>query len=247
MGRGTKVIVVMPAYNAVKTLQETYEAIPKECVDQIILVDDASYDATFRQATKLDLIAIRHLHNLGYGGNQKTCYTEALRRGADIVIMLHPDGQYDPSLIPQIIAPIAQGRADVVLGSRMQDRRAALAGRMPLYKFVANLFLTACENVVFHRRLSEYHSGYRAFSRRFLETVPFQRNANDFVFDQEILAQAVAFGFTIAEIPITTRYFKEASSISLAGSIRYGLKTLWLLVRFLGHRWRIVRSRLFVP
>ncbi len=241
------VIVVMPAYNAVKTLKETYEAIPKECVDQIILVDDASYDATFRQAQKLDLIAIRHLHNLGYGGNQKTCYTEALRRGADIVIMLHPDGQYDPALIPRIIEPIARGRADVVLGSRMQDKRAALAGHMPLYKFFANQFLTACENLVFRRRLSEYHSGYRAFSRKFLETVPFQRNSNDFVFDQEILAQAVAFGFRIAEIPIATRYFKEASSISLAGSTRYGLKTLWLLVRFRCHQWRLARSRLFVP
>ena len=241
------VIVVMPAYNAVKTLKETYEAIPKECVDQIILVDDASYDATFRQAKKLDLIAIRHLHNLGYGGNQKTCYTEALRRGADIVIMLHPDGQYDPSLIPQLIEPIARRRADVVLGSRMLDPRGALAGGMPRYKFIANRFLTTCENFVFHRCLAEYHSGYRAFSRRFLETVPFQRNSNDFIFDQEILAQAVAFGFTIAETPISTRYFREASSISLAGSLKYGVQTLWLLVRFQCHRWRIVRSRLFVP
>ncbi len=247
MMKSSTVIVVMPAYNAVKTLKETYAAIPKECVDQIILVDDASYDATFRQAQKLDLIAIRHLHNLGYGGNQKTCYTEALRRGADIVIMLHPDGQYDPALIPRIVEPIAKGRADVVLGSRMQDKRAALAGRMPLYKFFANQFLTACENLVFRRRLSEYHSGYRAFSRTFLETVPFQRNSNDFVFDQEILAQAVAFGFRIAEIPIATRYFKEASSISLMGSARYGLKTLWLLVRFQCHRWHLVTGRLFVP
>ncbi len=242
-----KIIVVMPAYNAAKTLRETYEAIPKDEVDEIILVDDASHDATLHRAQKLDLLAIRHPHNLGYGGNQKTCYTEALRRGADIVIMLHPDGQYDPHLIPQILQPLTEGKADVVLGSRMLDQRGARAGGMPLYKFVANIFLTTVENWVFGLRLAEYHSGYRAFSRRFLEGVPFMRNANDFVFDQEILAQAVWFKFRIAEIPITTRYFKEASSISLRGSLVYGLKTLWLLVRFLLHRWRLAPSRLFQP
>ena len=242
-----KIIVVMPAYNAAKTLRETYEAIPKEEVDEIILVDDASHDATLRHAQKLDLLAIRHPHNLGYGGNQKTCYTEALRRGADIVIMLHPDGQYDPRLIPEIVQPIKEGRADVVLGSRMLDKRAALAGGMPLYKFVANVFLTGVENLAFGRRLSEYHSGYRAFSRAVLEGVPFMRNANDFIFDQQMLAQAVHFGFRIAEIPITTRYFKEASSISLRSSLWYGLQTVWLTVRFRLHRWHLVSSRLFVP
>ena len=245
--RRHKIIVVMPAYNAAKTLRETYDAIPKDEVDEIILVDDASHDATLRHAQKLDLLTIRHPHNLGYGGNQKTCYTEALRRGADIVIMLHPDGQYDPRLIPEIVEPIKAGRADVVLGSRMLDKRAALAGGMPLYKFVSNIFLTTVENVIFARELSEYHSGYRAFSRRFLEGVPFMRNADDFNFDQQILAQAVGFGFRIAEIPITTRYFKEASSISLRASLLYGLKTLWLMIRFLLHRWHLVRSRLFLP
>ena len=247
MTRGQKIIVVMPAYNAAKTLRETYEAIPKDEVDEIILVDDASHDATLRQAKKLELLAIRHRHNLGYGGNQKTCYTEALRRGADIVIMLHPDGQYDPRLIPEIVQPITDGRADVVLGSRMLDKRAALAGGMPLYKFASNIFLTAVENAILRRELAEYHSGYRAFSRRFLEGVPFLRNSNDFIFDQEILAQAVAFGFRIAEIPITTRYFKEASSISLQASLLYGFQTLWLMMRFALHRCRMARSRLFLP
>ena len=237
----------MPAYNAAKTLRETYEAIPQDDVDDIILVDDASYDQTLRRAQKLDLLAIHHPHNFGYGGNQKTCYTEALRRGADIVIMLHPDGQYDPRLIPQIMQPIKDGKAEVVLGSRMLDPRAARAGGMPLYKFVSNIFLTTLENAVFGLRLAEYHSGYRAFSRKFLEGVPFMRNANDFVFDQQILAQAVQFGFRITEIPITTRYFKEASSISLRDSLVYGLQTLWLLVVYRLHRWRVIRSRLFVP
>ena len=244
--RRHRIIVVMPAYNAAKTLRETYEAIPKDEVDEIILVDDASHDATLRQAKQLELLAIRHRHNLGYGGNQKTCYTEALRRGADIVIMLHPDGQYDPGLIPEIVQPIKDGTADVVLGSRMLDQRAALAGGMPLYKFVSNIFLTAVENAVLGRELAEYHSGYRAFSRRFLERVPFMRNSNDFIFDQEILAQAVSFGFRIAEIPITTRYFKEASSISLGASLLYAMQTLWLMVRFCLHRYRLVRSRLFL-
>ena len=247
MTRRHKIIVVMPAYNAAKTLRETYEAIPKDEVDEIILVDDASHDATLRQAKKLELLAIRHRHNLGYGGNQKTCYTEALRRGADIVIMLHPDGQYDPRLMPEIVQPINEGRADIVLGSRMLDQRAALAGGMPVYKFLSNIFLTAVENIVLGRTLAEYHSGYRAFSRRFLEGVPFLRNSNNFIFDQEILAQAAHFGFRIADIPITTRYFKEASSISFRASLLYGMQTLWLMARLGLHRCRMVRSRLFLP
>ncbi|MCM8776079.1 MAG: glycosyltransferase family 2 protein [Candidatus Omnitrophica bacterium] len=245
--RSQKVIVVMPAYNASKTLRATYERIPLNYVDEIILVDDASHDDTFAEAEKLGIRCIRHRHNLGYGGNQKTCYTEALREGADIVIMLHPDGQYDPAFVGAILEPIIRGEADVVLGSRMLDRKKALEGKMPLYKFTSNIFLTTLENWVLGKTLSEYHTGYRAYSRHFLETIPFMRNSDDFVFDTQILVQAVYFHMRIAEIPVTTRYFKDASSVGLKASIIYGLKTLGVLMQYLLHQWGLVRSRLFLP
>jgi glycosyltransferase involved in cell wall biosynthesis len=236
-----KVTVVMPAYNAAKTLRDTYERILGQPVDEIILVDDASRDNTFQQATELGIISVRHRHNLGYGGNQKTCYTEALERNADVVVMVHPDGQYDPGFLRQIIQPIVEGKADVVLGSRMYYRHNARNGGMPMYKYISNILLTTLENFVLRQNLSEYHTGYRAYSRHFLETIPFMRNSNDFVFDTQILVQAVQFRMKIAEIPISTKYFAEASSVGFKTSLIYGLKTLGVLFRYMLHRARIMR------
>jgi glycosyltransferase involved in cell wall biosynthesis len=240
-----KVVVVMPAFNAAQTLEDTYARIPPGSAHEVILVDDASRDATVQIAAELPLHVIVHPHNVGYGGNQKTCYMEALRRGASVVVMVHPDGQYDPRFLPEIVRPIFAGEADVVLGSRMLDRHAALAGGMPRWKFVSNIFLTWIENRAFGLSLSEYHTGYRAFSRRFLETVPFLRNSNDFVFDTEILAQAVSFGCRIAEVPVSTRYMPEASSVNFRVSVIYGSKTLWVVAKFLCHRARLIHSKLF--
>lgn len=242
-----KVVVVMPAYNAAKTLQETYEKVPLDAVDEIILVDDASRDDTFHRAKELGIVSLRQRHNLGYGGNQKTCYEEALKRQAEIVVMVHPDGQYDPAFLNQIIEPILNDKADVVLGSRMMYRNNALKGGMPIYKFISNIFLTLIENCVLGLKLSEYHTGYRAYSRYFLETVPFMRNSNDFVFDTEILVQAAYLKMRITEIPVTTRYFVEASSVNFKTSLVYGLKTLFVLGRFLLHRYKIWKYRLVLP
>lgn len=241
-----RIAVVMPAYNAAATLGSTYEDIPAGFADDIILVDDASVDATPEVAARLGLRVIVHPHNVGYGGNQKTCYMEALRLGADIIVMLHPDGQYDPSILPEMVAPIARGEADIVLGSRMLMPGGARAGGMPLWKIIANRFLTACENLVLRQGLSEYHTGYRAYSRRFLETIPFLRNSNGFVFDTQVLVQATAFGFRIHEVPVRTRYFKEGSSVGFRTSVRYGLGTLATLVAYILHRLRLKRSPLFM-
>lgn len=224
-----RVIVTMPAYNAAKTLLKTFEDIPKGTVHEVILVDDCSNDETVETAKSMDIKVIKHPHNVGYGGNQKTCYMEALRDGADIVIMLHPDYQYDPLKIPEMIAPILAGKADIVLGSRLLNG-GALKGGMPMYKFIANRFLTTTQNTVLGTNLSEFHTGYRAYSKEFLQKVPFLRNSLSFVFDAEILAQAVYFGFRIDEIPVETRYFPEASSINFWNSAKYGigvLNTLW--------------------
>jgi len=240
-----KVVVVMPAYNAARTLAATYQNIPSEVVDEVLLVDDASRDETVKIALDFHLKVIRHPHNVGYGGNQKTCYMEALRDGADIVVMLHPDGQYDPRLIPQIVEPLRKGEADLVLGSRLFQKGAALRGGMPLYKFIANRFLTTIENLILGQKLSEMHTGYRAYSRSFLENVPFLRNSNDFVFDSQIIAQAVAFKQRIAEVPVTTKYFRDASSVNFRVSLIYGLKTLWAVFRFVLDRLGLVHCRLF--
>jgi glycosyltransferase involved in cell wall biosynthesis len=221
----------MPAYNAAKTLLKTFEDIPHGLVNEVILVDDCSRDDTCQAAADLDIKVIRHPHNVGYGGNQKTCYLEALRDGADIVIMLHPDYQYDPRKIPEMIAPILEGKADIVLGSRLLGG-GALKGGMPMYKFISNRFLTTMQNMVLGTNLSEFHTGYRAYSRQFLERVPFLRNSLSFVFDAEILAQAVFFGFRIDEIAVETRYFPEASSINFWNSVQYGLGVLGTLWRF---------------
>jgi len=236
------VVVVMPAYNAAQTLERTYLDIPHDIVSGIILVDDVSQDETVDIARDLGLDVIIHRQNLGYGGNQKTCYRAALDAGADVVVMLHPDYQYDATRIPALIAPILSGEADLMLGSRFLGD--PLAGGMPGYKYFSNRFLTTIENLAFGLHLSEYHTGLRAYSRRLLETIPYQLNSNDFVFDQELIAQVVAAGgFRIGEIAVPTRYFEEASSVGFRRSVVYGLSTLRVVARFLLHRIGVRRSR----
>jgi glycosyltransferase involved in cell wall biosynthesis len=238
-----KTIVVMPALNAAKTLEFTVSSIPRDVVDDVLLVDDRSTDETLEIARGLDVSVIWHPHNVGYGGNQKTCYLEALQREADIVVMLHPDGQYEPALIPELIAPIEAGEADLVLGSRMLIPGAARKAGMPLYKRVANRFLTTVENRVMRTHLTDLHTGYRAYSRELLLTVPFLRNSLDFSFDSELLMQASQFGLRIAEVPARTRYFEEASSVGLGASTVYGAKTLWAAARLVLHRSHLLPSR----
>ena len=240
-----KVVVVMPAYNAGRTLRLTYEELPKDQVNLVILVDDGSTDATLEIARELGLEVFVHDRNYGYGANQKTCYTEALRAGADVVVMVHPDYQYDPTLVPQIIASILAGAADVVLGSRLAGGGSAIQHGMPWWKFAANRFLTWLENRVFRLSLSEYHTGYRAFRREVLETVNFAANSDGFVFDQEIIAQAVAARFRFAEIPVPTRYFAEASSASFVDSTIYGLRILFVLFWYLMRNTGLRHSRRF--
>jgi glycosyltransferase involved in cell wall biosynthesis len=238
-----KVVVVMPAYNAGSTLRLTYEELPKESVNLVILVDDGSKDRTLEIARELGLEVFVHDKNYGYGANQKTCYTEALKAGADIVVMVHPDYQYDPTLVPQMIEPIVQEEADVVLGSRLKGGGSAIAHGMPWWKFIANRFLTGVENSCFGLHLSEYHTGYRAFSREVLEAVNFRMNSDGFVFDQEIISQVVAARFRMAEIAVPVRYFPEASSASFFASCGYGLKILWVVTRHALHSSGLKRSR----
>ena len=228
-------VIVLPAYRAAKTLVEVVGDIPQGHADRILLVDDASADATVSVATALRLDVIRHSRNLGYGGNQKTCYHQALAMGADVVVMLHPDGQYDPAIIPNLCRVIESGEADIVLGSRWLGLDPAKAG-MPWWKRLGNRFLTASENRVLGLKLSEYHTGYRAYSRRFLEAIPFLENSNDFVFDTQVLVQAATFGFKIGEVPAIGRYHADASSVSFRTSTVYGLKTLAALGRYVLHR-----------
>ncbi len=232
----------MPAYNAARTLERTYADVPQQLVDQIILVDDVSKDETVDVARRLGLDVIIHRQNLGYGGNQKTCYDAALGAGADVVVMLHPDYQYDATRIPALIEPILSGRADLMLGSRFLGD--PLAGGMPRWKYISNRFLTLVENVAFGLRLSEYHTGLRAYSRGLLETIPYRLNSDDFVFDQELVAQVVAAGMgsRIGEIGVPTRYFEEASSVNFRRSVVYGLSTLRVVLRYLLHRARLRRS-----
>jgi len=242
--RKHKVVVVMPAFNAAKTLHMTYAELPRDVVDLVILVDDGSSDETAKIARELGLELFVHNRNYGYGANQKTCYREALKAGADIVVMVHPDYQYDPALLPEMIQPIERGEADVVLGSRLLGGDPMKQG-MPWWKYVSNRFLTGLENAVFGLRLAEYHTGYRAYRREALETVNLEMNSDNFIFDQEIMAQFVAAGLRVAEVPVPTRYFPAASSASFVQSSVYGLSILWLLARYLLHRAGLARSRKF--
>ena len=241
---GKKVCVVLPAYNAAKTLEQTYREIPKGSVDEILLVDDRSRDHTVEVARQLKIPTIEHVKNLGYGGNQKTCYREILRRGADIIVMLHPDYQYSPRVVPAAAWMIASGEYDLILGSRILVGGANRGG-MPFYKYVSNRFLTLAENILLGQKLSEYHTGFRAFSRRVLETLPLAENSDDFVFDNQILAQAVFFGFRIGEISCPSRYFTEASSINFRRSVVYGFGVLKTALFYWGQKRGLWRSRLF--
>ena len=239
--RGTRtpsVVVVMPAYNAARTIERTYDDIPHDLVDEIILVDDVSADETVEIAKHLGLDVIVHSQNRGYGGNQKTCYDAALAMGAEIVVMLHPDYQYDATRIPALIEPVQDGSADLVLGSRFLGD--PLAGGMPRWKWLANRFLTGLENRAFGLQLSEYHTGFRAYNRRLLRSIDYHENSDDFVFDQELMAQVVRGGFRIKEIPVPTRYFTEASSVGVRRSVVYGLSTLGVVAR---HIVRSARDR----
>lgn len=246
MIKGKRVIVVLPAYNAERTLEKTISEIPNEIVDELLLVDDASSDATVTVAKRLGIPYIVHDENRGYGGNQKTCYSEALRRGADIVIMLHPDYQYSPKLIGAMAWLVSSDHFDVVLGSRILGKGARKGG-MPFYKYVSNRLLTAFENLFLGIKLSEYHTGYRAFTREVLETLPLHECSDDFVFDNQMLAQAASFGFRIGEISCPTRYFPEASSISFRRSVVYGLGVLNTSVRFRLAKSGLRRDSLFDP
>jgi glycosyltransferase involved in cell wall biosynthesis len=240
-----KVVVVMPAMNASATLQGTVASIPRDWVDELILVDDHSTDDTVELARQLPLHVVWHPHNAGYGANQKTCYLEALQRGADAVVMLHPDGQYEPALIPSMVEPILADRADLVLGSRFAEPGMALRNGMPRWKYVANRVLTIAENAVMGTNLTEAHTGYRAYSRKLLLTVPFLRNSLDFAFDSELIMQAAHFGLRIEEVPAACKYFEDASSVRFRAGVVYGVKTLWAAARLAMHRMGVVPSRKF--
>jgi glycosyltransferase involved in cell wall biosynthesis len=241
---GKKLVVVLPAYNAEKTLLRTYSELPHEYVDEVILVDDASTDHTSKVAKELGITTVVHTENRGYGGNQKTCYREALGLGADIVVMVHPDYQYSPRLVTAMAAMIVSGHYDIVLASRILGG-LALKGGMPLYKYIANRFLTLAENIVLGAKLSEYHTGFRAFTKQVLEALPLGENSDDFVFDNEILAQALCFNFRIGEISCPTRYFEEASSINFRRSLTYGLSVLFTSLKYFLHTHGLKHFMLF--
>ena len=244
--RKGKIVAVLPAYNAAKTLERTVDEIPRDCVDEIILVDDGSRDDTLKIAKRLEIPSYAHKRNLGYGANQKTCFEKALERGADIVVMVHPDYQYDPKIIPELVKPIQEGQADAVFGSRMM-KGGALEGGMPPWKHNANILLTAFENVMLGTYLTEYHSGFRAYSSSMLRRIPYKVNSNGFVFDTEIIVQILANRYRIEEIPIRTRYFEEASSIRFWPSVAYGLGIVGVLARYTLHRKGVYKSRQFEP
>jgi glycosyltransferase involved in cell wall biosynthesis len=245
--RQHKIVAVLPAYNAESTLAATLADVPVGSIDEVILVDDGSRDRTVQVALEMGLTVIEHPQNRGYGGNQKTCYREALNRGADIVVMIHPDYQYDSRVIPHAVSFIELGICDVVLGSRIRSRKEALAGGMPLYKYVSNRFLTAVENLALGQNLGDFHSGFRVYRRAVLEQVPFERNSDDFVFDTQFLVQAVRLGFRLGDVPVPVRYFPEASSINFKRSLRYGMSTLGVVGQYWLDRLGIWRSKLFQP
>ena len=240
-----KVIVVMPAYNAEKTLQLTINDIPDQSVDEIILVDDGSSDKTVAIAESLGITVHKLATNQGYGANQKRCYTEAMKRDCDIVIMIHPDYQYDSKLIPYATGFIESGVCDVILGCRIRSRAEALESGMPFYKYVANRFLTFIENIVLGQNLGDFHSGFRAYSKEVIQKIPYMNNSNDFVFDSEFLAQATYFKFKIGDIPIPCRYFSEASSINFPRSVKYGCQTLLVMVKYLLHKNNLIKFNIF--
>jgi glycosyltransferase involved in cell wall biosynthesis len=246
MIHGKRVVVVLPAYNAERTLRRTIEEIPPGFIDRLILVDDGSSDRTVQVSQELGLTTIRHNVNRGYGANQKTCYRQALEDGADVVIMLHPDYQYTPRLAVAMASLVALGQFDVVLGSRILSR-GALRGGMPAYKYASNRLLTLVQNLLVGEKLSEYHTGYRAFSRRILETLPLLANSDDFVFDNQMLAQAIFFGYRVGEISCPASYFPEASSVNFRRSVIYGLGVLKVSLLFRLARWRWLRSPIFDP
>jgi glycosyltransferase involved in cell wall biosynthesis len=240
-----KVIVIMPAYNAEKTLEKTFEDIPKKIVDEIILTDDASTDKTVEIAKQLGVVVNVHGENMGYGANQKTCYDDALKRDADIIVMIHPDYQYDPRVIPFAVGFLTHDICDVIMGSRIRTRDEALKGGMPIYKYISNRFLTIIENIFLGQNIGDFHSGFRVFKREVLEKIKYRNNSDDFVFDTEFLAQAVFHGFRIGDIPIPTRYFPEASSINFKRSVKYGLQTLAVMIKFLLQKTKILRFKQF--
>jgi glycosyltransferase involved in cell wall biosynthesis len=237
----------MPAYNAERTLASTLADMPAGCVDEILLVDDGSTDRTVEVAREMGLTVLVHPQNRGYGGNQKTCYREALARGADIVVMIHPDYQYDSRIIPHAVGFIEMGICDVVLGNRIRSRQEAMAGGMPVYKYISNRFLTSFENFALGQNLGDFHSGFRVYSKAVLECIPFETNSDDFVFDTQFLVQAVRFGFRLGDIPVPVRYFDEASSINFRRSLKYGISTLGVVGQYWLDRLGIRRSPLFVP
>src|SRR5947209_16946197 len=243
--RQAKVIAVMPAYNAERTLAATLADITVGAIDEVLLVDDGSTDRTVQVAREMGLTVIVHPENRGYGGNQKTCYRQALDHGADVVVMIHPDYQYDSRVIPHAVGFIELGICDVVLGSRIRSRQEAMAGRMPRYKYIANRFLTAFENLALGQNLGDFHSGFRVYRKEVLERIPFDRNSDDFLFDAQFLIQAVHFGFRLGDVPVPVRYFAEASSINFRRSVRYGLATVGTVGRWWLHRAGLWRSRLF--
>ncbi len=246
MFHGKKIVVVMPAYNAARTLEQTYAEIPMDLVDEVVVTDDASSDETVEVARRLGLRTLVHETNRGYGGNQKTCYTEALRLGADVVVMLHPDYQYTPKLLAPMIGMITDGPFDVVIGSRVLGG-SARAGGMPLYKYVANRFLTATQNLLAGAKLSEYHTGYRAFSREVLESLALLENSDDFVFDNQMMAQILHGGFRIGEVSCPAAYFEDASSINFRRSVRYGLGVLVVSLQLFLQRKGLASFRIFDP
>lgn len=245
--RTSRVVAVMPAYNAERTLAPTLADMPAGCVDEVILVDDGSTDHTVQLAREMGLTVIVHPRNRGYGGNQKTCYAEALQRGADIVVMIHPDYQYDSRVIPHAVGFIELDICDVVLGSRIRSRAEAFKGGMPAYKYVANRLLTALENVALGQNLGDFHSGFRVYRREVLERIPYEGNSDDFVFDTQFLVQAVRLGYRLGDVPVPVRYFDEASSINFRRSLRYGLLTLGVVGQYWLDRIGLVRSSRFVP
>jgi len=239
-----KIIVVMPAYNAQTTVKKTYDDLPKDLIQEVILVDDASHDKTAERAREIGITVYTHRENKGYGGNQKTCYDQALKRKPDIVVMVHPDYQYDARLVGVLCEPIVNGRTDIMLGSRIQTRKQVLAGGMPLWKYFANRILTLVENLAMGLNLSEYHTGFRAFSVKVFKTIPYSQFSNDFVFDQQILISALSYGFNISEIPVPCKYFPEASSINFRRSAKYGILTLWTVFTYLLHQAGLIKFRI---